>query len=204
MRGDASFPQIALTFDAGAAAGSVSELLDGLRDGAVRATFFVTGAFADRYPKIVARISAEGHEIANHSYSHPDFTKLSDRQMRDELRRATVSLEAATGQSIAPLWRPPFGARDDRVLSLVENEGFRSIYWTFDSGDWIEGTTTRQIITTDLGKAVNGAVIVHHVSPPTTAAAIPAVIDGLTRRGFELVTVSQLLGYDPSCPPKLV
>jgi peptidoglycan/xylan/chitin deacetylase (PgdA/CDA1 family) len=194
VRGDSSVPLVALTFDAGAAAGSVQELLDVLSDRGVRSTFFVTGAFADRYPGVVERVIADGHELANHSYSHPDFRGLSDEGMRTELRRASASLHIAAGVAETPLWRPPFGGRDERVLRVVEQEGFRSIYWTFDSGDWIEGATTERVRSTVLGKAEAGAIVVHHVSPAATARAMPAVIDELRRRGLEPVTVSELLG----------
>lgn len=203
VRGDPAVPVIALTFDAGAGSGAIHELLDVLRDRGVPSTFFVAGAFADRYPDIVARIAEEGHELANHSYTHPDFRTLSDQQMRVELRRGTQAIERAAGGPIAPLWRPPFGGRDDRVLRVVEEEGFRSIYWTFDSGDWIEGTTAARIINTDLRRAVNGAVVVHHVSPVATARAMPTTIDELRRQGYKLVTVSELMGYRADCLPKL-
>jgi peptidoglycan/xylan/chitin deacetylase (PgdA/CDA1 family) len=194
VRGDPALPLIALTFDAGAASGATSELLDVLRDRRVRATFFVAGAYADRYPALVERMAADGHEMANHSYSHPDFRGLSDQQMRVELRRGTASIEAATGTRIVPLWRPPFGGRDSRVLRIVEEEGFRSIYWTYDSGDWIEGATTDGIRNTVLTRAVPGAIVVHHVSPTATARAMPAIVDELRRRGYELVTVGELIG----------
>jgi peptidoglycan/xylan/chitin deacetylase (PgdA/CDA1 family) len=194
VRGDPSLPLIALTFDAGAGSGAVSELLDVLRDRSVHATFFVAGAFADRYPEIVRRMAVEGHELANHSYNHPDFRTLSEQQMRVELRRGTIAIEAASGTRIAPLWRPPFGSRDDRILRVVEEEGFRSVYWTFDSGDWLDNATTERVLNADLTKAVSGAVVVHHVSPTATARAMPRIIDELRARGYELVTVSELIG----------
>jgi peptidoglycan/xylan/chitin deacetylase (PgdA/CDA1 family) len=203
LRGDPEVPLMALTFDAGAGSGTINELLDVLRDRGVRSTFFIAGAFADRYPGIVARIAEEGHELANHSYTHPDFRQLTDRQMRDEIQRGTAAIERAAGTAIAPLWRPPFGGRDDRVLRVIDDEGFRSIYWTFDSGDWIEGATVAGITRTDLSRAANGAVVVHHVSPQATARAMPTIIDELRNRGFELVTVSEILGYRSDCLPKL-
>jgi peptidoglycan/xylan/chitin deacetylase (PgdA/CDA1 family) len=194
VRGDPALPLVALTFDAGAGDGAIRQLLYVLRDRGVRATFFVAGAFAARYPDLVARIAEEGHELANHSYTHPDFRKLSEAEMRSEIRRGTAAVEAAAGVRIAPLWRPPFGGRDDRVLRVVEEEGFRSIYWTFDSGDWIEGATTERVRSTVLSRAEAGAVVVHHVSPTATAQAMPDIIDELRRRGFALVTVSELIG----------
>lgn len=193
-RGDPSLPLIALTFDAGADRGASVQLLDVLHDKGVRATFFVTGQFADRYPDIMQRIAADGHEIANHSYTHPDFARLSEDQMRSEIRRATESIEATSGMKIVPLWRAPFGSRNARILQIVEEEGLRPIYWTFDSGDWIEGATTERVLSADLRLAVNGAIVVHHVQPRATAEAMPTIIDTLRERGFELVTVSELLG----------
>ena len=194
IRGDPSLPLIALTFDAGADVGATPQLLDALRDRGVRATFFIAGAYADRYPGMIARMADEGHELANHSYSHPDFRNLSEAQMRTEIRRGTASIETAAGTRIAPLWRPPFGSRNSQILRLVEEEGFRSIYWTFDSGDWIEGATTAGITNTVLTRAVPGAVVVHHVAPVATARAVPTIVDELRRRGYELVTVGELIG----------
>jgi len=194
IRGDPSLPLIALTFDAGADVGSTPQLLDVLRDRAVRATFFIAGAYADRYPGVVERMAAEGHELANHSYSHPDFRKLSEAQMRGEIRRGTASIETASGTRIARLWRPPFGSRNSQILRVVAEEGFRSVFWTFDSGDWIVGATADSIRNTDLSRAAPGAVVVHHVSPLATARAMPAIIDELRRRGYELVTVSEIIG----------
>ncbi len=194
VRGDPDLSLIALTFDAGAGDGSVRLLLDVLRDRGVRSTFFVAGAFAARYPDVVARIAADGHELANHSYTHPDFKKLTEAEMRSETRRATAAIEAAAGVSIAPLWRPPFGSRDDHILRVMQEEGFRSIYWTFDSGDWIQGATTDRVRSAVLRQAVPGAIVVHHVSPLATAQAMPDIIDQLRARGFEFVTVSELIG----------
>jgi peptidoglycan/xylan/chitin deacetylase (PgdA/CDA1 family) len=194
LRGDPALPLVALTFDAGAGSGAIHELLDVLRGRQVPATFFIAGAFADRYPAIVARIAAEGHELANHSYSHPDFRKLTEADMRRELRLGTASIETAAGVWIASLWRPPFGGRDDRVLRVVQEEGFRSIYWTFASGDWLENATTERVRATVLREASSGAVVVHHVSPQATARAMPDIIDELRRRGYELVTVGEMIG----------
>lgn len=195
LRGDPALPLVALTFDAGAGDGAVRALLDILRDRQVRATFFVAGAFAARYPDVVARIAADGHELANHSYSHPDFRRLSESEMRAEIRRGTAAVEAAAGARIAPLWRPPFGGRDERVLRVVQEEGFRSVYWTFDSGDWLPNATAARVRDTVLGRVAPGAVVVHHVAPEATAQAMPEIIDELRRRGYELVTVSQLIGW---------
>jgi peptidoglycan/xylan/chitin deacetylase (PgdA/CDA1 family) len=194
VRGDPSIPLIALTFDAGADIGDTLVLLQALRALEVRATFFITGQFADRYPDVVRMIAEDGHELANHSYSHPDFAKLSEPAMRSEIQRATASIESAAGVKVAALWRPPFGSRTNRILQIVEEEGFLPIYWTFDSGDWLPNATTEKVLDTDLRLAANGAIVVHHVQPRATALAIPTVIQELRDRGFDFVTVSDLLG----------
>lgn len=194
IRGDPSLPMIALTFDAGAGIGATAQLLDVLRDKGVRSTFFIAGSYADHFPGVVARMAEDGHELANHSYSHPDFRNLSEAQQRTEIRRGTAAIEAAAGTSIVPLWRPPFGSRNSQILRVVAEEGFRSVFWTFDSGDWIVGATVGGITNTDLSRSVPGAVVVHHVSPVATAQAMPAIIDELRRRGYELVTVTDLIG----------
>lgn len=194
IRGDPELALIALTFDAGAGVGTIHELLDVLASRGVRSTFFVAGGFADRYPQVVARMAEEDHELANHSYSHPDFRRLSEDQMREELRWAASAIERAAGLPIVPLWRPPFGGRDDRVLRVVEEEGYRSVYWTFDSGDWLQGATADRVKSTVLGRASPGAVVVLHVSPAATARAMPGIVDTLRDRGYELVTVSELAG----------
>ncbi|HEY3116182.1 MAG TPA: polysaccharide deacetylase family protein [Chloroflexota bacterium] len=200
VSGDAGLPLVALTFDAGAAAGAANQLLDVLSSRGVHSTFFITGAFADRYPDLIARIAADGHELANHSYSHPDFRKLTENQMRVEIRRAAASIEAASGSAPTLLWRPPFGSRDKRILQVVDDEGYRPIYWTLDSGDWLDGATEQKVRSTVLSKAGAGAIVVGHISPDATARAMPAIIDGLRDQGFALVTVSQLLGEAPVCP----
>ncbi len=200
VSGDVSLPLVALTFDAGAAAGAANQLLDVLTSRGVHSTFFITGEFADRYPDLIARIAADGHELANHSYSHPDFRKLTVNQMRVEIRRAAASIEAASGSAPALLWRPPFGSRDKHILQVVDDEGYRSIYWTLDSGDWLDGATEQKVRSTVLGKTAAGSIVVDHISPDATARAMPATIDGLRAQGLSLVTVSQLLGDAPVCP----
>jgi peptidoglycan-N-acetylglucosamine deacetylase len=114
--------------------------------------------------------------------------------MRTETRRGTASVEQAAGVRVAPLWRPPFGSRNDQILRVMQEEGFRSIYWTYDSGDWVEPVpSTERVRSTVLNRAVPGAIVVHHVSPLPTAQAMPSIIDELRSRGYQLVTVSELI-----------
>jgi peptidoglycan/xylan/chitin deacetylase (PgdA/CDA1 family) len=185
---------IALTFDAGADRGTSIELLDVLADRGVRATFFVTGQFAERYPDIMRRIAADGHELANHSYSHPDYKRISEAQMRTETRMATEAIERTSGVKMAPLWRAPYGSRDARIIQIVNEEGLRPVYWTFDSGDWLDNATTEKVLSADLRLAAPGAIAVHHIQPRWTFEAMPTIIDELRGRGYDFVTVTELIG----------
>ncbi|HLC30401.1 MAG TPA: D-alanyl-D-alanine carboxypeptidase family protein [Dehalococcoidia bacterium] len=198
LRGDAGKPLIALTFDCGSSADPTPAILEALWAYKVKATFFVTGAYADRYPQVVKQIAADGHEIANHTYSHPDLTTLSEAAILDELQRGDAALKALTGRSSKPWMRMPFGVRDGRVLAAVQRVGYTSIFWTLDSGDWQAGATAKSVADRVLNNAGNGYIVVQHCGAPQSAEALPTIIQGLRSRGLEMVTVSALLGQPPS------
>ncbi|HXH20800.1 MAG TPA: polysaccharide deacetylase family protein, partial [Dehalococcoidia bacterium] len=101
--------EMALTFDCGASGVPTPAILDALREAGVRSTFFLTGQWATTYPDLTRRIAAE-HEVANHSWSHPDFRELSDAQVLAEMERAEEALRRVAGVSTRPLWRAPYGA----------------------------------------------------------------------------------------------
>src|SRR5438034_4789536 len=128
-------PVLALTFDAGGELGATMTTLDELRQHGVHATFFVSGRFAEQYPEAVQQMVADGHELANHSYSHPDLTRLPDWEVQDELEHADAILSRFSGKSTAPLMRFPYGSRDARTQRLVQAIGYRSIFWTLDGLD---------------------------------------------------------------------
>ena len=127
--------QIALTFDGGSGADALPELLAALRGASVKCTFFLTGEWVQRYPNSAKQIVTDGHEIGNHTWSHPDLTTLSDRDISWEIERADAAIQAFYGQSTRPLFRAPFGARNNRVLRVVHALGYRSVYWSLDSLD---------------------------------------------------------------------
>lgn len=193
VRGDAARPLVALTFDAGSGADGAETILDALREHGVRSTFFLTGAWVKRYPEMARRIAVEGHELANHSFSHPDFTQISDDRIRSEIASTEELIREETGLETKPLFRFPFGAYDARVLRALRAAGYLSIYWTLDSSDWREETTAPDIGERVLRGAGNGFIVVHHVSPKKTGEALRQIIPGLKARGFSLVTVSELL-----------
>lgn len=185
--------QVALTFDAGATAEPGWDILKTLREHSIRCTFFLTGRFAQRNPELVKAIVAGGHELGNHTFSHPDLRKLNDDAIREELRKAEEVISDIAGISTRPWFRPPFGSRDRRVLSVAAEEGYQCVYWTLDSWDsYKKGITAEEIRERVLGRIRPGGVVLFHIGSRATADALPDILDELDRRGLRCVPVSQL------------
>jgi peptidoglycan/xylan/chitin deacetylase (PgdA/CDA1 family) len=194
-RGDASRPWIALTFDAGASIDPWPSILETLRQKDVRCTFFLTGDTLRRpeAPDLLRQTVADGHELGNHSDTHPDFTELTDEQMGVELAAVENAVMEITGRSTKPYFRPPFGSRDDRVWRVVQENGYVTIYWTYHVWDWTEDRTAEKVYSSAIEGACNGAIVVMHVGAWETADTLPDIIDELRARGYRLVTLSELL-----------
>jgi len=198
--------KIALTFDAGADGKYAGQLLEHLENANVRCSFFITGRWGELFPDAVRVISASGHTIHNHSYSHPDFTQIPDDEIREQVTKAEQILSNLTGQPIKPWFRFPFGARDSRTCKVVADMGYRLAYWTLDSLDSVGASKSVQEIvdrvTTAGGREdpdvyLDGAVVLLHVGNETTVQAIPEILAVLSERGFRVVTMDELLRYDP-------
>ena len=184
--------KIALTFDDGPAA-YTTEILDLLVQHGGRVTFFVTGSRVEANSDIIRRAFDMGNEIANHSWSHARFTRISDDQIRNEIQRTSDAIRSVTGVS-PPFYRPPYGSTDDRVVRVSTEMGYSIIKWTLDTLDWRHRNpyfTYRAII----DRVEPGSVILLHDIHATTAEAMRYVIPTLIARGFELVTVSELIEY---------
>ncbi len=191
---------LALTFDAGAGAGHTAAVLETLRVRGVRGTFGLTGAWCDANPDLARRITAEGHAVINHTYSHTSWTGASTRakpltldQRRDEVQRAERALERTTGTSGRPYFRSPFGDRDATVQRDLGGLGYRyNVLWSYDSKAWY-GARADEIIARGLQAAAPGAIYVFHVDQLQDVVALGALIDGLKAAGYSFVTVPQLL-----------
>lgn len=183
---------IAMTFDDGPHPQNTPRLLDILRARNVKATFYVIGRSVDLYPQVVRRTVAEGHEVGNHTHTHRLLSKLGDSDVRSELVRCRDAVRRAAGVDMRTM-RPPYGGLLQRQRQLVHAEfGYPTILWSVDPLDWKRpgpGVVTSRI----LGAANPGAIILSHDLHAQTVDAMPATIDGLLRRGFKFVTVSQLL-----------
>jgi peptidoglycan/xylan/chitin deacetylase (PgdA/CDA1 family) len=189
--------RIALTFDAGASGEPWPRILGALREHHVHITMFFTGKFAEQYPDCVKQAVADGHEIANHTYSHLDSRTLTDDQLIGELARTEEIIRNLTGVTTKPYWRPPFGARNNHVLNVAVSQGYRSIYWTLDSLDSVGQPKTPDFIfnrvTNTPGVNLDGAIILQHFGSDASADALPRELDRLQEMGLRVVTISELL-----------
>jgi peptidoglycan-N-acetylglucosamine deacetylase len=183
---------IAMTFDDGPHPQNTTRLLDMLRARNIKATFYVIGRSVDLYPQVVRRTVAEGHEIGNHSQTHRLLSKLSDAELREEMSRCRDAVGRAAGVQPRTM-RPPYGGLLQRQRELVHAEfGYPVILWSVDPLDWKRpgaGVISSRI----LAGASSGGIVLAHDLHAQTVDAMPAALDGLLKRGFKFVTVSQLL-----------
>lgn len=198
-RGPGTRPYVALTLDAGSEAGPVPQMLQTLRERNIKITFFVTGDFVATYPDIVRQIAADGHEFGNHSLTHPDLRKVSDRQIRHELEATEQLLKLTTGKTTRPFFRPPYGEYDNRVLRLAQDHGYTTVCWSLDSLDSVGVSKTPRFlverITSRLGvNEVRGAIVLMHCDSNATATALPVILDHFKSLKLEVVSLSRLLG----------
>ncbi len=150
-----------------------------------------------QHPDLVRLLVSSGHELGNHTWSHRDLTRLGDAQIRSEFQETAALLAHHIPRSARRWWRSPFGARDRRVLRIASELGYVSIYWTLDSLDSVAPPKSRAFLVERIAHRsdaqLDGAIILMHVGEPATAEALPEILSGLQRRGFELVTISRLL-----------
>ena len=191
---------VAMTFDDGPHPVHTPKLLDILKARNIKCTFFVIGQQVKMYPNIIRRIIAEGHEIANHTWTHCSLTSVSDDRIRKELKDSEDAVFEVAG--VRPhLVRPPYGAINARIKDLMFAEfGYSTIMWSVDPQDW-----RRPGVSVVTSRLVNGAhpgaiMLAHDIHPPTISA-MPAMFDQLLAKGYQFVTVSQLLNMEKAEMP---
>ena len=194
-------PFIAMTFDDGPSAKLTPELLDILAAHHIHATFFVIGRNVVDHPEILQRAVREGHEIANHSWSHPSLGKMRDDRVRAELQKTDDAIQAAIGTRPV-LVRPPYGSITARQKQWIHAEfGYRTILWDVDPLDCKRpgpSVVTSRIV----GETRPGSIILSHDIHPGTIKAMPATFDQLQAKGFKFVTVSELIAMGRPMAPK--
>ena len=194
-------PYIAITFDDGPHATNTPRLLDMLKQRKIKATFFVVGQCAAEYPAIMKRIVEEGHEIASHSWSHPDLSRMSEAGVREQLQKTHDIIIQTTGVTPKTM-RPPYGAFTARQRAWANGTwGYKAILWDVDPLDW-KYRNADAVKTKILNGTVNGSIILAHDIHKSTVDAMPDTFDGLLAKGFKFVTVSELIAMDRPLPPK--
>ena len=189
--------KIALTFDDGPHPSLTEPILDLLADFGAKATFFVIGRNAEAYPEIVAREIAEGHEIGNHTETHPDLSRLDLSSAEREIVASGNAIFSESGYRTR-LLRPPCGEATDDVIRLAERLGHTVVLWSVDTRDWAH-TGTAQIVRTVREGLTDGGVILFHdfISGEShTLAALGELLPALAAEGYEFVTVSELFGLE--------
>jgi peptidoglycan/xylan/chitin deacetylase (PgdA/CDA1 family) len=194
-------PYVAMTFDDGPHGANTPRLLEMLKQRGIKATFFCVGQCVVEYPEIARRIVDEGHEIANHSWSHPQLSAMSEASVRDQLEKTHQAIKQATG--IEPkIFRPPYGAFTLRQRNWANAVyGYRIILWDVDPLDW-KIRNASHVESEILKQTVSGSIILSHDIHKTTVDAMPATLDALLAKGYKFVTVSELLAMDKPAPAK--
>lgn len=190
---------VALTFDDGPYPPYTGEILDILKEYQVPATFFVIGKNAEKYPELVARAAAEGHQIGNHTYDHLDLLKANRATIAREIDRTSKLIYSITGLETR-LIRPPHGFRDAVVMEVIAERGQKVVEWSVSSRDW-ENPGVDQIVSQTIAGVKNGAVILLHdgdgvaqtASRAQTVEGTRQIIRILLAKGYKFVTIGEIL-----------
>lgn len=179
---------IALTFDDGPSGQNTARLLDGLKARGVHCTFFLVGQMAERNPGLVKRAWEDGHEIASHTYDHPQMTKKTDAQIKQQLQRTDAILDKAVGQDFSYMLRPPYGDYNQRTLKASNTPCF---YWSMDTYDW-KTRNADSVYREFIKQARDGSIALLHDTHATSVTAALRAIDTLQARGYKFVTLSEM------------
>ena len=180
--------RIALTFDDGPHPEYTVQLLDGLKERGVQATFFVTGEHASLHPDIIQRMHEEGHLIGNHTYNHVKLQRDNRLEFKKELLMTNAVLQEITGEEVLYV-RPPYGIWN---RSFEKELNMFPVLWTIDPTDWYclnADTVTKRVVK----KAKENAIILLHDYYQTSIEAALRIVDELQKEGYEFVTVDQVL-----------
>ena len=180
-----------LTFDAAWGNEDTQQLIDILGKYNVKATFFVVGDWAEKYPESVKALHDAGHEVMTHSAHHDHFNALSAEEIAADLNASCDKIEEVTG--VRPTrFRPPYGEYDDHVITTTRAAGLEPIQWDVDSLDWKDLSAT-EITKRVTGKVQAGSIVLFHNAAKHTPEALPAILEQLIAQGYTLVPVSRLI-----------
>ncbi len=186
--------QVAISFDAAWGADKTEKIVELLLEYDVKATFFLVGFWAEKFPQMVQLIAEKGMEIGTHSNTHPDMAKLSQPQVQSELETSIQKIKAAADIDIK-LFRAPFGSYNNTVLDTATSLGLQTIQWDVDSLDW-KGISGAEISTRILNRVKNGSIILCHNNSDHILDALPIVLDRLKKQGYTVGCVGDLVYKD--------
>ena len=182
---------LSISFDAAWGNEDTQQLIDILGKYNIKATFFVVGAWVDKYPESVKALHDAGHEVMSHSNSHAHFNSLSTDEIIADLNTCNDKIEAVTG--VRPtLFRCPYGEYDDHVINAVRSLGIEPIQWDVDSLDWKE-LPADEITARVTSRVQPGSIVLFHNAAIHTPEALPGIIEALLREGYQFVPISQLI-----------
>ena len=184
--------QVAISFYAAWGNDDTETLIKILKEYNVPATFFVVGAWVDKYPESVKALSDAGHRIENHSNTHPHMPQLSTEQIKNELESCNNKIKAITGRC-PTLLRVPYGDYDNAVLETTEALGMYTIQWDVDSLDWKDHATADSICKRVTSKVKNGSIVLFHNDADHTPEALPNILKCLKDDGYEFVFIEDLI-----------
>lgn len=187
--------KIALTFDCAWENSDTQELSDLLDKYLVKATFFTTGDWCERYPDDVKFLFSKGHAIENHSYNHPHVASIDAESLIEDTKKCDDIIEDLTGRKPI-LYRAPYGEYSNVMLKTMEdNFEHKVIQWDCDSVDW-KGREVDEMVATILKKVKNGSILLFHNDTKNTPQALEIIIPRLQEEGYEFVKVSDLIYWD--------
>jgi len=190
MRGNPSIKAVALTFDDGPHPQYTPRLLEVLKKYDVKATFFVVGKMAERYPDLIKAERSAGHVLGNHTYHHVNLTRIPEDEVRTEWQACSDVVRSITGIEMA-YCRPPGGDYDSAVITAAQEAGLTTVLWTDDPGDYAR-PGDKVIEQRLLDRIDNGAIILVHDGVQQTIDILPQVLEALLKRGFKFQTVDQM------------
>jgi peptidoglycan/xylan/chitin deacetylase (PgdA/CDA1 family) len=190
-KGNTHKPRIALTFDDGPHKEFTPEILSILAKYNVKATFFFVGIQALNQPRLLERVYNEGHCIGNHTYHHSKLTDLTGDGISAEIIECRYMLRMITGED-PRLFRPPGGNYSQEILDITNELGYTMVFWSKNSGDCVP-TTVKSVVSRATYKVSNGDIILLHDGTYETIEALPLIIETLRKRGFEFVTIDEMI-----------
>lgn len=183
--------KVALTFDDGPFPHYTEEYIKVLKDHNVNATFFLVGSSVKKYPQMAKLIAKEGFEIGNHSFSHKNLSEMSINDLNTDLFLTNYEVKNITNKN-PDFLRPPYGFYNDTLLKVAKNNSLTVVTWSVDPKDW-EGIPSNEITQKVVRNTDDGDIILLHEGNKNTLIALPRIIKQIQEKGFEIVSVSELL-----------